>query len=253
MEKFIKNIIVDAGKILMKNFQCTQRVEKKENAGYVSEADNMSEEFIVESILKEYNGHTILAEERGNQGIGSPYKWIIDPLDGTTNYVHGLPWFCVSIACEFEGDIIVGAVYNPAINELFFAELNKGAYLNSKKIMVSQTDKLSDSLLATGFYYNKGKKLENAVKKFGIMKEKALSVRRIGAAAIDLAYTAAGRFDGYWEKDLSPWDVAAGFLIVKEAGGVVSNFNGTDCTVYDKEIIASNGFIHKTMSDILKT
>ena len=252
MEKFIKNIIVNAGKILMENFRSAQRVDKKENAGYVTEADNMSEEFIIESILKEYNGHGILAEESGNQGIECAYKWIIDPLDGTTNYVHGLPWFCVSIACEFEGDIIVGGVYNPAIDELFFAELNKGAYLNNKKITVSQTGKLCDSLLATGFYYNKGRKLESAVKKFGIIKEKALSVRRIGAAAIDLAYTAAGRFDGYWEKDLSPWDMAAGLLIVKEAGGVISNFDGTGSTVYDKEIIASNGLIHKEMSDILK-
>ena len=180
------------------------------------------------------------------------YKWIIDPLDGTTNFVHGLPMFCTSIACEYKGEIIIGAVYNPAINELFFAEQNKGAYLNETKISVSATAILQDSLLATGFYYYKGERLDSAISKFSKLKQNCTGVRRFGSAAIDLSYTACGRFDGYWEKDLSPWDVAAGLLIVKEAGGRISNYNGEECTVYDKEIMASNNLIHDQMIETIK-
>lgn len=252
MEKFVKCTILDAGKILMESYHNIQRIERKKNAGFVTEADIKSEEFIIKAISREYPDHSILAEESGNHGSDCPYKWIIDPLDGTTNFVYGLPWFCISIACEFQGDIIIGAVYNPVMNELFFAELNKGAYLNGKNIRISNMSKLSNSLIATGFYYSKGKKLEDAISKFSVMKQNVLSIRRMGSAAIDLAYTAAGRFDGYWERDLSPWDVAAGVLIVKEAGGSISKFNGKNCTVYDREIIASNGLIHKYMTDILQ-
>ncbi|MGR3220993.1 MAG: inositol monophosphatase family protein [Candidatus Anammoxibacter sp.] len=251
MEKFIKYTALEAGKILMKSYHNIEKIELKKDAGFVTEADTRSEEYIIDAISREYPDHLILAEESGGRGTKCPYKWIIDPLDGTTNFVNGLPWFCVSIACEFEGHVIIGAVYNPVLNELFFAERNKGAYLNDNEIRISTTAKLSESLLSTGFYYDKGEKLKIAIDKFGIMKECAFSVRRMGSAAIDLAYTAAGRFDGYWEKSLSPWDVAAGVLIVKEAGGSISSFDGKDCTIYDKELVASNGLIHKEMVNIL--
>lgn len=252
MKKFITHTILEAGKILMKSYHNIERIDIKKDAGYVTEADTRAEEFIIESISKEFPDHSILAEESGTREKDSPYKWIIDPLDGTTNFVHGLPFFCVSIACEHKGEIIIGAVYNPVINELFFAEQNKGAYLNGKSIRISNTPILSSSLLATGFYYYKGKRLTEAINKFSVLKQKCTGVRRYGSAAIDLSYTACGRFDGYWERDLSPWDVAAGYLIVKEAGGIISNYNGKECTVYDKEIMASNGLIHDYMVDILK-
>ncbi len=253
MRNFITRTALDAGNILMQSFRNVQNVKKKDGAGYVTEADTKSEEFIINTIAKVYPDHSILAEE---SGINDPlltgsYKWIIDPLDGTTNFVHGLPWFCVSIACEFNGEIIIGAVYNPAMNELFLAEKEKGAYLNDRKIAVSKTNKITDSFLATGFSYNKGKKLTEAINKYHILKQESTAVRRNGAAAIDLAYTAAGMFDGYWEKDLAPWDMAAGFLIVKEAGGSITNFSGQHYTVYDKEVIASNGLIHNYLVNVL--
>jgi len=253
MKDFIKRTALEAGNILMQSFRNVQNVKKKDGAGYVTEADTKSEEFIINTISKVYPDHSILAEE---SGINEPpsigrYKWIIDPLDGTTNFVHGLPWFCVSIACEFNGEIIMGTVYNPAMNELFFAEKEKGAYLNDKKIDVSKTNKISDSFLATGFSYSKGKKLDEAINKYHVLKQESTAVRRNGAAAIDLAYTAAGMFDGYWEKDISPWDMAAGVLIVKEAGGTITNFGGKHYTVYDKEVIASNGLIHNYIVNVL--
>ena len=254
MKNFIIHTALEAGKILMQSFRNVQKIEKKDGAGYLTEADTRSEEYIINEISRAYPDHSILAEE---SGISEPpstgcYKWIIDPLDGTTNFAHGLPWFCVSIACEFNGEIIIGIVYNPAMNELFFAEKEKGAYLNEKKIEVSKTDNIPDSFLATGFSYNKGRKLDDAINRYRILKQESTAVRRNGAAAIDLAYTAAGTFDGYWEKDLKPWDMAAGALMVKEAGGTITNFDGQHYTVYDKEVIASNGLIHTGMVDVLK-
>ncbi len=253
MKKFIEKTIKEAGNILMKSYLNIERVDRKKDAGFVTEADTRSEKFIIESILKEFPDHSILAEESGAHDKGCQYKWIIDPLDGTTNFVHGLPMFSVSIACEYKNEIIAGAVYNPAIDELFFAETNQGAYLNNKRISVSNTQLLSDSLLATGFYYYKGKRLDKAIDKFRKLKQNCTGIRRMGSAAIDLSYTACGRFDGYWEKDLSPWDVAAGYLILKEAGGLVSNYSGKLCTVYDKEIMASNGLIHDQMLKMIQS
>ncbi len=251
MEKFVKNTILAAGNILLKSRKKNLKIEKKENAGYVTEADLECEKFIIESISNEFPGHSVLAEEGGEQLGHGEYKWIIDPLDGTTNFVHGLPCFCVSIACEYKDEIIIGAIYNPVTNELFFAEKGKGAYLNDEQITVSKKERVSDSLLATGFYYHKGEKLDTAIDKFRKLKQGSMAVRRMGSAAIDLAYTACGIFDGYWEKGISPWDVAAGLLIVKEAGGRVSNYTGRDSSVYDREILASNGLIHQEMVDLL--
>lgn len=248
---FIQHTILNAGKILMEYFHNVHRIERKNGGGLVTEADKRSEDFVISAILREFPDHSILAEESGTHGVDQAHKWIIDPLDGTTNFANDIPWFCISIAYEHEGNIAIGAIYNPVMDELFLAEQTKGAYLNDKVIKTSKRTNLSDSLLATGFYYYKGPELDNAIQRFRKMKHHVLGIRRIGSASLDLAYTAAGRFDGYWEQGLSPWDIAAGVLIVKEAGGIISDFKGKECTIYDKEIMASNGLIHQRMVEVL--
>jgi myo-inositol-1(or 4)-monophosphatase len=179
-------------------------------------------------------------------------RWLIDPLDGTTSYSHGLPHFSVSIALEIEGEIEAGVVFNPCLNECFSAIKGMGAHLNGQRIKVSKTKELNRSLLATGFPYDRVESPQNNLDHFNAFILKIHGIRRMGSAALDLCYTAAGRFDGYWEMKLSPWDSAAGLVIVKEAGGTVTGFGGGAYTIYDNEILASNGHIHDKMIEVLQ-
>jgi myo-inositol-1(or 4)-monophosphatase len=178
-------------------------------------------------------------------------RWIIDPLDGTTNYAHGYPVFCISIALENEGTIVLGVIYDPMREEMFAAVRGEGAYLNDKKLAVSRTDNISRSLLATGFPYDIRESKENNLDYFNSMAINVQAIRRAGAAALDLAYLAAGRFDGFWELKLKPWDTAAGCLMVEEAGGLVSNVFGEKWSIFSPHVLASNGLIHGQMIEVL--
>ncbi len=214
--------------------------------------DRRAEELIVKGLHERFPGHRILAEESGEHH-GDPLApcWIIDPLDGTTNFAHGLPWFCVSIACAVADEVRVGVVLAPALNWRFTAMRGRGAYLNGQRLSVSQTDELDLALLATGFPYDRRTSKENNLAQFVAMKRRAQGIRRFGSAAMDLALTAAGRLDGYWEMKLNPWDIAAGLLLCEEAGGKVSDWRGHPVNLFRGEVLATNGAIHLPMLDLL--
>jgi len=245
----------EAGQILLENFGRKIDIFKKGDINLVTEADLASEAHIIEKIKSYYPKHAILAEESGESVIfidgESRWKWIIDPLDGTTNYAHGYPCFCVTIALEHEGKIVVGVTFDPTRSELFCAERGSGASLNGRKIRVSETEKLSESLIVTGFPYNFSEK-ENFAQHLTDFLLHSRGVRRDGSAAIDMAYVACGRFDGFWEEGLNPWDVAAGVLLIEEAGGQISYYDGSPFSVYSPPICASNGLIHSEMLGVLK-
>ncbi|RNC73149.1 MAG: inositol monophosphatase [Desulfuromonadales bacterium] len=217
----------------------------------VTEVDGACEELIVAIIREAFPEHDILAEEKVREIGTSRYRWIIDPLDGTTNYAHGFPWFCVSIALEIDGEVRVGAIYHPVMDEMFSAVKGEGAFVNSRRIGVSRREPLKQCLLATGFPYDRTRDNENNFAHFFNFQFAARAVRRAGAAALDLAYVAAGRLDGYWELKLKPWDVAAGQLLVTEAGGRVTNHAGEPYSVYDHRVLASNGLVHAEMLTVL--
>lgn len=226
---------------------------KKGDIDLVTEADIASEALIIERIKSYHPKHSILAEESGNAvviGGENTWKWIIDPLDGTTNYAHGYPCFAVTLALEHDGEIVIGVTFDPTRNELFAAERGRGASLNNKPIRVSQTLKLSEALLVTGFPYN-FKSRENFARHLTEFLLKARGVRRDGSAAIDLAYVACGRFDGMWEEGLNAWDMAAGVLLIEEAGGQVSGYDGSKFSVYSPPMLVSNGLIHGEMQKVL--
>ncbi len=216
----------------------------------VTEYDRRSEDLILGEIRRRFPGHRILSEESGEQAGKDCCIWYVDPLDGTTNYAHGMPIFCSSLALEIDGRIEVGAVYDPMRRELFTAERGAGARLNGVPMQVSRAEGLIDSMLCTGFPYNVHAIVDEIVGLFGTFVGKARAVRRLGSAAIDLCYVAAGRLDGFWERLLSPWDIAAGALMVEEAGGRVSSFAGGPFEARGGEIVASNGLIH---ADLLAT
>jgi myo-inositol-1(or 4)-monophosphatase len=217
----------------------------------VTEADRNSEDIIIEEIRNNFPDHSILAEESGEKGEEGIYKWVIDPIDGTTNFAHGLPIFCISIGVQQAGRTVGAVVFDPNREETFNAVAGEGAFLNGSRIRVSQASTLETSLISTGFAYDYKKKTAN-LDKFKIMLGKAQAVRRPGSAALDLCYVACGRFDGYWEQFLAPWDTAAGYLIVQEAGGRVSRFDGSEYNIFDKEILASNGHIHEAMMEVTR-
>jgi myo-inositol-1(or 4)-monophosphatase len=241
-----------SGKILAENIQGIREISYKGDINLVTEMDMRSERAVVETLLAAFPGHGIIAEEETTIRNDSGFTWIIDPLDGTTNYAHGYPCFSVSIALEHDGEIIVGVVYDPMRNELFSAQKGQGAHLNGKTIRVSGTDALIRSLLATGFPYDRKVSEKNNLDYFHDLLMASQEVRRDGSAALDLCYVASGRFDGFWELKLKPWDVAAGSLIVSEAGGMVSDFSGTRFSIHDDEIVASNGRIHGRLVEILQ-
>lgn len=248
---YAKRLAIEAGELLKKKFGKVRSINFKGDINIVTEADCISQEFIRKSIKEKYPDHGILSEEDLEIKPRAPFRWIVDPLDGTTNFAHGLPIFAVSIAVEYENEIITGVVYNPVSKELFWAERGGGAFLGKKRIKVSETDSLSRSLLATGFPYDIREDPNNNLDHFSKFALKAQAIRRLGSAALDLCFVACGRFDGFWELKLFPWDVAAGILIVEEAGGKLSDFKGFPTDIYSREIVASNGKIHEEMIKVL--
>jgi len=241
----------EAGALQRERLTGEMEVCFKGEVDLVTEVDRLSEDLILTRLRNSFPGHCFLAEEGGAQGENSSHRWVIDPLDGTTNYAHGFPWFCVSIALEVDGELTLGVIYHPMMDQLFTAVKGEGAYLNGQRILVSNRHPLRRSLLATGFPYDVARDNENNFGHFFDFQLAARGVRRAGAAALDLAYVAAGRLDGYWECKLKPWDVAAGALLVAEAGGSVTNHAGERYSIYDHRILASNGAIHKEMLGVL--
>ena len=229
-------------------------VSKKGDINLVTEADLASEALIVERISSHFPKNSILAEEGGDvitvEGSDS-FKWIIDPLDGTTNYAHGYPCFCVTLALEHDGEIVLGVTFDPTRDELFAAEKGQGASLNGRRITVSETEKLSESLIVTGFPYD-FKSRPDFARHLNEFLYHSRGVRRDGSAAIDMAYVACGRYDGFWEEGLNPWDMAAGVLLINESGGQVTNYDGTPFSIYRPPLCASNGRIHGEMLQVLR-
>jgi myo-inositol-1(or 4)-monophosphatase len=264
MQQFIQVAIeaaLKAGDILAKHAGRIEKVEFKNEVNLVTEVDYLSEQAILDIIKRSFPQHGILTEEAGIRRARSKFTWVIDPLDGTTNYAHDYPSYCVSIALEKDGEIIVGVVYDPNLDQLFVAEKGAGAFLSKgknpeqdkRRIAVSQTAELSQSLLATGFPYDIRTSEVNNLNHFANFYKKAQAIRRAGSAALDLCYLAMGRFDGFWELKLSPWDTAAGSLLVTEAGGKVTDFSGGPFNICMKEILATNGRIHQQMMEVLKS
>ena len=252
----MKDLIIkaarEAGILLMDNFERGIRVEFKGKYDLVTEADRQSEALIAGLIRERFPEHDILAEEEDYGQFNSEYRWIIDPLDGTTNFAHGFPWFAVSIALEVRGRLTLGVVYNPYVGELYFAERGQGSFLNERRLQVSETRILERALLATGFAYDHKSCKANNYDYFARFQKEAQACRRPGVASLDLASVAAGRFDGFWEMKLKPWDLAAGILLVEESGGRVSDFDGNPMTLDSLECLASNVLIHEEMQRILQ-
>jgi myo-inositol-1(or 4)-monophosphatase len=242
----------ESGKIQKEWLRKDKRIELKGEINLVTEVDKRCEQRIIEIIKKAFPEHNILTEETPMPEVPSPYRWIIDPLDGTTNYAHGYPCFCTSIALELDKEIILGAIYDPLLDELFTAQKGKGAFLNNERIAVSKTDQLTNALICTGFPYDIRESQVNNLDHFNHFIMEARAIRRDGSAALDLCYVAAGRFDGFWELKLCPWDVAAGKLLVDEAGGRVSDFRGGKLDIYGRQTLASNGKIHREMIKVLE-
>jgi len=227
-------------------------VEHKGVINLVTEVDKYCEEMIVTYLRQQFPEYAVLAEEGNSVETKSDYKWIIDPLDGTTNFAHSYPLFCVCIALEYRGEIIMGVIYEPNRGEMFTAEKGKGAFCNGKPIHVSPCKSLQNALLVTGFAYNiqEGERMNN-LNHFCNFMLKSHAVRRDGVAGVDLCYVACGRYDGFWELYLKPWDIAAGSLILTEAGGTVTSFDGSKFDVYGTEILATNTTIHNEMKQVL--
>lgn len=238
-----------AGAILIKHFGKTLNIRYKDRINLVTKADREAEQNIVRRLLKAFPAYGILAEE--GTAVAGDTRWIVDPLDGTTNYAHGYPIFCVSIALERDGEIVLGVIYDPVRKEMFSAERGHGAVLNRNRIHVSRIRSLGRAFLVTGFSYDVHTSPDNNLDHFTNFILKAQAVRRDGSAALDLVYLACGRFDGFWELKLHSWDTAAGSLLVQEAGGRVTDFRGRPFSIYAQETLASNGFIHKVMQRVL--
>lgn len=240
-----------AGAMLKRGFNSVMDVRYKGRINPVTEWDIKAEKYIAGQIEKNWPDHSVLAEEGSDRDENSGYRWIIDPLDGTVNFAHGFPVYCVSIAVEHNHRPLAGAVYDPERDEMFSAGAGLGARLNGRKIKVSSEKELRRSMLATGFSYDVATARRNNLGYFSRMVKAAQAVRRPGSAAIDLCWLACGRLDGFWELRLHPWDTAAGQLIVTEAGGRVTRFDGSRYSVFDDEILASNGRIHDSMRELL--
>lgn len=252
MENYLEiavEIARESGALLSELSNQPHEISYKRKSDIVTEADRRSEAMITERLRREFPGHAIVAEEGGGQETGSDYCWYVDPLDGTTNFAHGFPVYCVTLALAYRDQMIAGVVYDPNREELFAAERGSGAYLNEKRINVSQTSSLTESLLGTGFppfASNHDLNLEFFFK----FTHLSHGIRRAGAAALDLCSVAAGRFEGFWELKLNPWDKAAGSLLVTEAGGRVTDLAGGPFSIRRDEILASNGLIHENMLEV---
>ncbi len=249
---FLKDIAINAGSILTTLFRKEFDIEGKQGRELVTTADRKSEEFIISSIRKKYPEAGVVAEESNLKEWERNEVFIVDPLDGTNNFSYGIPFFCVSLAYELEGNLKIGVIYDPIHKELFSAQKGRGAKLNGNPISVSNRDKLIDSILATGFPYIRRLREYSKISEFSKFLMEARGIRRFGSAALDLAYVACGRLDGFWEKKLKPWDISAGGLLVREAGGRVSNFYKLEWNYRKDHIIASNGKIHSEMLKIIK-
>ncbi len=240
----------EAGALLLQYFHQGLKIEYKGDADLVTAADRASEALIRERIAKQFPAHDVMGEEQGLNDRGAEYRWYVDPLDGTTNFAHGYPVYCVSMAVErrsgSNGERVAGVVYDPTRDELFTAEKGKGAHLNGKPIRVSKAAQLKECLLATGFPSHKRHKNPN-IYFYHQITLRTHGVRRAGSAALDLCSVACGRFDGFWEFNLNPWDTAAGALIVEEAGGKVSRFDGSPFELNSRETLASNGLVHEAL------
>lgn len=249
---FADEIARESGMLLKRRLNDLHTIVFKGEIDIVTEADRLSEDMILSAIRNRFPRHDVLSEESSSPETGSEFRWIVDPLDGTTNYAHGYPVFCVSIALERQGVVTLGVVYNPMLDEMFVAEKEKGAYLNGARLSVSGTPVLSHGLLATGFPYDIRKDRNNNINYFTVMARKVRAIRRAGSAALDLAYVAAGRFDGFWELKLMPWDTAAGCLLVREAGGAVTDLFGAPHHLDSPHILASNGALHQAMITVFE-
>jgi myo-inositol-1(or 4)-monophosphatase len=245
-------VALEAGTLLKSFLGRALRIDHKGETDLVTEADLQSEELILQSLGRHFSGDTFLTEETGRHGTTSTRLWLIDPLDGTINFAHELPFFAVSIALQVHGETKLGVVYNPCTQELFEAAKGSGAFLNRRPIAVSGTSTLLDSLLATGFPYTMRQNPGEVMQRLNNLVVRGQAIRRIGSAAMDLCYVAAGRFAGFWEQGLKPWDSAAGALLVEEAGGRVTDFEGNPFTPYLKTVVASNSFIHEDMLAALR-
>ncbi|MBN2410413.1 inositol monophosphatase [candidate division KSB1 bacterium] len=253
----MKNIAIKAAlaasKILKENFGriTSTQIDLKRQFDFVTFVDKSSEQEIIRIIREQYPDHKFYAEESDKDESGG-YRWIIDPLDGTTNYIHGFPAFSISIALEYNKEIILGVIYDPMREELFVAEKGKGATLNDKTIRVSDIADPALSLLTTGFPFRAKNYLELYQESFRQLFLKMSGIRRIGSVALDFSYLACGRCEGFWEIGLSPWDIAAGYLIIREAGGLMTDFAGEDCPVWTGNVVASNGHLHEAIIRVVK-
>lgn len=246
------NIAKEAGEIIREGFHTNFKVEFKGSVtNLVTEIDKKSEKHIIEFVKKEFPSHSIMAEESGKDFRASEYVWFIDPLDGTTNFAHGLPIFSVSIGVRKNEETIAGVVYDVMRDKIYAAEFGAGSFENGEKLSVNSADNLEESLLVTGFPYDISRNPDKTIERFVAFLKKARAVRRLGSAAIDFCYVASGVFAGFWETKLSPWDFVAGDLIVREAGGIVTDFEGKNLTPQSAQILASNGIIHNQMLKII--
>jgi myo-inositol-1(or 4)-monophosphatase len=253
LRKVLLEATREAGKIILHYFNGVFKIDHKEGVNnLVTEVDKLSEDKIIEVIRASYPSHTIISEEVGELLKPSDYQWIIDPIDGTVNFAHGIPICCVSIGLMYDGELVLGAVYNPMMDELFFAEKGKGATLNGTPIKVSTKSDFKQACLVTGFPYKWPEGAVHPIKVFERFVLEGLPIRRLGSAAIDLCWVACGRFDGFWEYNLNEWDVAAGYLIVIEAGGKVTDFDGSPYNVFEKQTLATNGLIHDDMLETIR-
>jgi myo-inositol-1(or 4)-monophosphatase len=247
-----RQLALQAGGLLKEELGRSRTIEYKGEINLVTDADRMAEKMLLDGIKEAFPDHAVLAEESGaHSAKDATHLWIIDPLDGTTNYAHRYPFFCVSLALEIEGALTLAVVHDPMLDETFTAVDGGGASLNGRKIAVSAETDLSNSFLSTGFPYDLRETEEDNLSQFLRFMKRTLAIRRDGSAVLDLCYVACGRFDGFWEMKLSPWDVAAGALMVKEAGGKLTSFRGGELDIYSGEVVASNALIHEQMIDVL--
>lgn len=241
-----------AGSIIREGFGSRIEIEYKTNiSNLVTNIDLKAEEAIINYILNNFPTHSILSEESGKSLKDEEFLWVVDPLDGTTNFAHGLPIFSVSIGLMNRGEIIAGVIYDVMRNVLYTAELNKGAFANGRKLSVNDNDDIRKSLLVTGFPYNVDENPDNVIEKFSKVIKSSRAVRRLGSAAIDMCYVAEGVFDGFWEVSLNPWDMCAGVLLIEEAGGRVTDEYGSRIDIFEKQIVATNGKIHNSLLNLL--